>query len=184
MKRISIAVLGRVPRRAQHHTDVCLAFVVDGGGDKVAACGLRGPRFDALDVGTVYSRGGLDHSVRTENGVRLAVAFRSGHLVGRRTHNGAENLVLPAFLGDKRKIMSGGVVARVHLHKPVGAGEIGVGAAQRGRAGVHQRVKVVQVAVAQVIPHGLGGLVGAWQHHRVQHAQRAHGLTRPNVGRG
>ena len=104
--------------------------------------------------------------------------------MGRRAHDGAEDLVLPAFLRDERNVVGGGIVAFIHIHKPVGAGEIGVGAAQRGRAGVHQRVKVVQVAVAQVIPHGLGGLVGAWQHHRVQHVQRAHMFARADVGVG
>ena len=79
------------------------------------------PRFDAFDIGTVPPVEDGDHSIRTENIIWFIVAFGRGHLMAAVPTTVRKILVLPAFLRDERKIVGGGVVAFIHLHKPVGA---------------------------------------------------------------
>ena len=104
-----------------------------------------------------------------------------GHPVQGGAHDSAEYLVLPALLCNQKNIARGGIVALIHIGKAVGAGEIGVCAAQFGRAGVHQGIEIVQISVSKKVAHIFGCLVGTGQHHGIQKVNGAHFLVGQNV---
>ena len=129
---------------------------------------------DALDVAAVELAAGVGEGVRGVDGALILVQIGGGHGVGRRAGHLHEGGVFVAFRRDPGHVLGGGNVAVVE--QAVGAGEVGAGAAQLRRAGVHLPDEV-QHAAAHIVGDDAGGVVGAGHQQGIQQVDAAHRLT-------
>ena len=172
---VGVAVL----RAVQHHADVGLTVLHMPAGEVLPFAQAAG--FAALGVAAVIiaAEGGGDHHIGGADVVAAVhIAGVQAHVVQRGLDHFLEQVKAHGVAQNKVHIPRGGQVALVQA---AGVHKHGVGAADVLGAGIHHGHKVGGGAAADQLGHRQGGLVGAGQHHGVQHLAQGAALAGANV---